>query len=75
KPDRLLGRPPAAAYTEHPATTLLAADNQRQNKMVRDIVVQLRLTPDQQERLHGQISGRGLVYHEILEEAKDMFDK
>ena len=58
-----------------PTVTELAADNRRQNKMVRDIVVRLQLTPDQQERLHHAISGRGLTYHEILEEAKDMFDK
>jgi hypothetical protein len=30
----------------------LAADNQRQNKMLRDIVVQLQLTKEQQQELH-----------------------
>ena len=45
----------------------LAADNQRENKMVRDIVVQLKLTKDQQQRLHRYISGQGYSYHEVLE--------
>jgi len=53
----------------------LAADNQRENKMVRDIVVQLKLTKDQQQRLHRYISGQGYSYNEVLEIAKDMFDK
>lgn len=58
-----------------PAETQLAADNQRENKMVRDIVVQLRLSPEQRQRLHRAISGQGLTYQEVLKEAKDMFDK
>lgn len=67
--------PVSAVPNARPAETELAADNRRQNKMVRDIVVRLQLTPDQQEILHRAISGRGLTYHEILEEEKDMFDK
>lgn len=75
-PSPASGLPVAAVPgNARPTVTELAADNRRQNKMVRDIVVQLQLTPDQQERLHRAISGRGLTYHEILEEAKDMFDK
>jgi hypothetical protein len=53
----------------------LAADNQRQNKMVRDVVVRLRLTQDQQQELHRAISGQGYSYHQVLEIAKDMFGK
>ncbi|MFO1083131.1 MAG: hypothetical protein U1E21_01075 [Reyranellaceae bacterium] len=54
---------------------LLAADNRRQNKQVRDIVVQLGLTPDQQDQLHRAISGQGLTFQEILREAREMFNK
>jgi hypothetical protein len=53
----------------------LAADNQRQNKMVTDIVVQLRLSKDQRQELHRAISGQRLTYKEILDLAKDMFNK
>ena len=53
----------------------VAVDNQRQNKMVRDISVQLRLSKDQQDQLHREISGQGYGYHEILQRAKDMFGK
>lgn len=58
-----------------PPMTQLAADNRRQNKMVRDIVVQLRLDKDQREELHRAISGQGLNYQEILSLAKEMFNK
>jgi len=57
------------------AESQLAADNQRENKMVRDIVVQLRLSPEQRQKLHRAISGQGYTYQEILMEAKEMFDK
>ncbi|MBS0550826.1 MAG: hypothetical protein JSR24_23965 [Proteobacteria bacterium] len=53
----------------------VAADNQRQNKMVRDIQVQLGLTVEQREQLHRAISGKGYSYQEILIEAKSMFGK
>ncbi len=84
------GRLPSAAPREtrsqsaHPVITTssvdtvpvqLAADNQRENKMVRDIVVQLRLTKDQRQELHRAISGEGLTYRQILDLAKEMFDK
>jgi hypothetical protein len=57
------------------AETQLAADNQRENKMVADIVVRLRLSKDQRQELHREISGQGLTYQEILQLAKDMFNK
>ena len=41
--------------------------------MVRDIVVQLKLNPDQRQELHREITGRGLSYHQVLDIAKDMF--
>ena len=53
----------------------LASENQRENKQVRDIVVQLKLMPLQQRQLHRAISGQGLSYQEILLEAKSMFGK
>jgi hypothetical protein len=53
----------------------VAADNQRENKMVRDIVVQLNLSRDQQQLLHRAISGQGHTYQEVLQIAKDMFGK
>src|ERR1041384_2070316 len=40
-------------------TIQLAAANRRQNKMVRDVVVRLQLTKDQQQELHRDISGQG----------------
>lgn len=59
----------------HPLPQQLAADNQRENKMVTDIIVQLRLSKDQRQILHREISGQGLTYKQILDLAKDMFDK
>src|SRR5260370_11125472 len=58
-----------------PAAGQLAADNRRENKMVTDIVVQLRLSKDQRQELHRAISGQGLTYKELLDLAKDMFNK
>jgi len=43
--------------------------------MVRDIAVQLRLSKEQSQQLHRAISGQGLGYHQILEIARDMFNK
>ena len=56
-------------------TVQVAADNQRQNKTVRDIVVRLGLNKDQAQALHRVISGQGLGYHQILQIAIDMFGK
>lgn len=65
----------ATPANRHPTAAQLAADNQRENKMVRDIVVRLRLSPDQRQQLHRAISGQGYTYQEILKEAQEMFDK
>jgi hypothetical protein len=54
---------------------LFAADNKRENKMVRDIQVQLGLTQSQRQQLHREITGQGYTYQEILQTAKDMFNK
>lgn len=51
-----------APRDSHPAAAQLVADNQRENKMVRDIVVQLKLSRDEQEKLHRYISGQGYSY-------------
>jgi hypothetical protein len=51
------------------------ADNQRENKTFRDVVVRLGLNQDQAQRLHREISGMGYNYHEILQIAQDMFGK
>jgi RHS repeat-associated protein len=45
----------------------------RENKMVRDVVKELGLDRDQQTRLHREISGQGLDYHDILETARGLF--
>lgn len=58
-----------------PDPVRIAADNQRQNKMVRDIAVQLRLSKDQKDQLHREISSQGYGYHQILQLAKEMFGK
>jgi hypothetical protein len=58
-----------------PRTIQFAADNQRENKIVRDIVVQLGLDRCQQQLLHREISGMGYTYHEILQIAREMFCK
>jgi len=59
----------------NPALVIPVADNQRENKQVRDIVVKLRLNDYQAEQLHRAVSGMGYNYHEILRLAKDMFGK
>jgi RHS repeat-associated protein len=74
--------PPAVApnFSGSPITidngiSLFAADNQRANKQVRDIVVELQLDRDQQRQLHDAITGQGLGYHAIRELAIEMFGK
>ena len=71
--ERSGGNIPRVSPTSGPVR--VAADNQRQNKMVRDISVQLRLSKDQQDQLHREISGQGYSYHQILRLAKEMFGK
>jgi hypothetical protein len=45
----------------------------RENKVVRDVARKLKLSRDQQDQLHREISGDALDYHEILETARAMF--
>ena len=59
---------------ENPSLVVPATD--RENKQVDDVVARLQLTPAQRRRLHDEISPMGpLNYHEILQIAKDMFEK
>jgi RHS repeat-associated protein len=46
-----------------------------ENKKLRDIARELGLTKDQQRRLHEEVSGQDLNYHEIMEFARSLFDK
>lgn len=41
--------------------------------MVRDVATKLKLTREQQARLHAEISGEDLTYHEVLDVARSMF--
>jgi hypothetical protein len=72
-PTHSAGTSPLTRGSTEEAGTQLVADNQRENKMVRDIVVQLKLTRSQQQTLHRYISGQGYSYREVLEIAKEMF--
>jgi hypothetical protein len=47
----------------------------RENSQVRDVVKKLGLDKDQQRLLHDEITGQGLDYKQILEEAERMFPK
>ncbi|MDQ0564128.1 RHS repeat-associated protein [Rhizobium mesoamericanum] len=49
-------------------------NNQAQNKQFRDICVSLGLSKDQQRRLHDEITGQNLSYHDIKQTAIDMFN-
>ncbi|MBW0005451.1 MAG: hypothetical protein JO216_18410 [Hyphomicrobiales bacterium] len=49
--------------------------NQAQNAQVDAVVRILRLTPDQRQQLHFEISGQNYGFQEILRTAKDMFGK
>lgn len=51
----------------------MPGNNQAQNKQFRAVVKALGLSPDQARRLHDEISGEGLGYHEMLERGQDMF--
>jgi hypothetical protein len=61
------------AGSTSPSAIELAADNQRENKMVRDIQVELKLSRPQRDRLHREITEQGYDYHEIRRIAIDMF--
>jgi hypothetical protein len=79
-PTRGSSEHPAQARTaqnaqENPPPLIPAADNQRENKQVTDVVVKLGLNKAQRQELHRAISGMGYNYHDILEIAKDMFGK
>ncbi|MFM0090878.1 DUF6531 domain-containing protein [Paraburkholderia sediminicola] len=50
-------------------------NNQRENKQARDVAVRLRLDKDQSRQLHDAISGEGMDYNQVLEQAKRMFNK
>ncbi len=47
----------------------------RHNKVVRDIVTKLDLTPAEQRRLHDEITKQGMDYQEILQLVRDMFNR
>lgn len=67
-------RQPPEDVQENPSLVVPATD--RENKQVDDVVARLQLTPAQRRRLHDEISPMGpLNYHEILQIAKDMFEK
>ncbi len=48
-------------------------NNQAQNRQFKAVVRALGLNQDQARRLHEEISGEGLGYHEMLERGQDMF--
>jgi RHS repeat-associated protein len=50
-------------------------NNSAQNKQFRDACTKLGLNKDQRNRLHREISGQGMGFHEILQTGKDMFGK
>ncbi len=50
-------------------------NNQSQNKQTNDIAKILNLTPKQSRILHDEVSGQGYGFREILEIAKDLFNK
>jgi hypothetical protein len=64
---------PSGSPTNIDSGFMLAGDNQRENKQVRDIVVELGLTRAQQRQLHDAITGQGYNYQEIRVLAIEMF--
>jgi hypothetical protein len=69
-------RPRTAQNAQETHSLLIpVADNRRENRKVRDIVVKLRLNEDQAQELHREVSGMGYNFHQILEIAKDKFGK
>lgn len=50
-------------------------NNQAQNKQTNNIASKLKLTPKQARILHDEITGQGYGYQEILEIAKELFNK
>lgn len=62
----------AGGQRQHGKTPI---NNQAQNKQVKSIAKQLKLSKGQQEELHETITGQGMSYSEILEEAKRIKNK
>ena len=50
-------------------------NNRAQNKQANSVSKKLKLSPKQQRELHDLISGQNWVYQEILENAKEWFNK
>ena len=50
-------------------------NNRAQNKQANSVSKKLNLTPKQQRELHDLISGQNWGYKEILENAKEWFNK
>jgi hypothetical protein len=67
-------RPSLQDVQENPSLVVPVAD--RGTRQVDAVVAKLGLTPAQRRRLHEEITKQGLqTYHEVLEVAKDMFEK
>jgi hypothetical protein len=65
---------------EEPPVDLVANDgtpgnNQAQNKQVNDVVRQLKLTKDERQQLHREISGLNLGFQEILQIGREIKGK
>ena len=50
-------------------------DNQKQNEQTKEVAKKLKLSPEQMQELHWEISHEGLNFHEIMKRAKEMFNK
>lgn len=50
-------------------------NNQAQNAQTRAVAVALKLTPQQADELHRWVGGQQMGYHEIMQEAKMLFNK
>ena len=53
----------------------LKMNNQDQNEQVRAIKRMLNLTNAQKEKLHKEITGLGLSFQEVLDKARNMFNR
>ncbi|WP_322789310.1 hypothetical protein [Paraburkholderia diazotrophica] len=65
----------AQIETENNGSTGTPGNNQAQNRQTRAVAVALKLTADQAEELHRWIGGQQMGYHEIMQEAKMLFNK
>ena len=66
---------PAFPNYQHAADDGTPGNNQAQNKQFKDVVRKLKLTYDQKQILHRDISGWDLDYHGIMERAIELFGK